>query len=98
MNLPFELEALVLYFEEEVPLPEDVLVARGHIARGFILPCHQVLAKLARQAPGEADQARRMFGQVALRDARLAIEAVQRSLRCDADQIAIALFIFGQYQ
>ena len=37
-------------------------------------------------------------GQVALADARLAVEAVQRCFRSDADQVAIAFFVFGQHE
>ena len=39
-----------------------------------------------------------MLGQIFLANARLAIEAVQRCLRGNADQVAVALFVFRQHQ
>ena len=39
-----------------------------------------------------------MFGQKLFADARLVIEAVHAGFRGDLDQVAIALFIFRQYQ
>lgn len=93
MDLLFEFQPLILNFEEEIPFPKDVLIARGHIARGLILARHQVFAKFACQAAGEADQPARMLGEIALRDARLAIEAVQRGFRGNAYQVAVAFLV-----
>ena len=39
-----------------------------------------------------------MFGEILLAHARLAIEAVQAGLAGHPDQVAIALFVFGQHQ
>jgi hypothetical protein len=64
----------------------------------LVLALVERLAQLAAQAAGEADQALRILGEIALADARLAIEAVQRGLRGDADQVAVALFVLGQHQ
>ena len=96
VDLLFELEALVLNFEEEVAAAEDVLVLRGSAARGLVVPFHQVLAELAGEAAGEADESCGVFGEIFLADARLAIEAVERGLRRDADEVAVALFVFGE--
>ena len=37
-----------------------------------------------------------MLGQVAFADAGLAVEAVERGLRGDADEVAVAFFILGE--
>src|SRR5258708_24417671 len=39
-----------------------------------------------------------MLSQKSLTDARLVVEAMQRSLRCDLDQIAITFLVFGENQ
>src|ERR1700733_3493505 len=39
-----------------------------------------------------------MLGQIFFADARFAIEAVQRGLGGDADEVAIAFFVFGEDQ
>ena len=39
-----------------------------------------------------------MFRQVALAHARLAIEPMQRCLRCNPHQVPVALFVLGQHQ
>jgi hypothetical protein len=48
--------------------------------------------------PEKADQPLRVFRQVPLAHARLAIEAVQRSLRGNPHQVAVALFVLRQHQ
>ena len=75
-----ELEALVLDFEEEVAAAEDVLILRGGALGGVVLPFHQVLADLAGEAAGEADESFGVFGEKFLADAGLAVEAVERGL------------------
>ena len=94
----FELQALVLNFEEEVAAAEDVLILAGGCARGLVVPFHQVSAELAGEAAGKSDQSRGMFGQIFLADARLAVEAVERGLRGNAHQVAVAFFVFGEHE
>jgi hypothetical protein len=77
---------------------ENVGERAGRRARGVVVPFHEALGDFAFQASGKADQPARMFGQKFLADARLVIKAVQRSLRRDLHQIAIAFFVFGEHQ
>ena len=74
------------------------LIGRGRVARRVVLLFHQALGDFALQAAGQADQSLGVLGQKLLADARLVIEAVQRSLRGDLDQVAVAFFVFGQHQ
>jgi hypothetical protein len=57
-----------------------------------------VFAEFAAQAAGEADEPLGMLGQIALAHAGLAIEAVERGLRGDADQVPVALLVCGEYE
>ena len=104
VDLAFGFEALVLDFEIEVAAAEDVLVLKRD-ALGFLIGRLRVVlvfliqekfAKLAGEAAGRADEALGVAGEEALGDARLAIEAVQRGLGGDANQVLIALFVFGE--
>ena len=60
------------------------------------LPCHEVLRDFAGEAAGEADEAFGVLGEEVLGDARLAVEAVERGLAGEADEVAVALFVFGE--
>ena len=90
-------QPLVLDLEIEVSFAEDVVVTGGSFARGIILPFCQPLGNLTLQARGKSDQALRMLGEKFLADARLVIEAVQRRLGNNLDQVAIALIVLGQH-
>ena len=70
----------------------------GGGAGSIIVVFGEVFAELAGEAAGKADEAFGMLGQKFFADARLAIEAVQRGLRGDADQVAIALVVFRDYE
>ena len=98
VNLLLVLQPLVLNFEKEIALAENILVLLRHAPRLLIPPGHQFLAQLPAQAAGKPDQPLRMFGEIALADARLAIEPVQRGLRGNPDQVPVALFVLGQHQ
>jgi hypothetical protein len=39
-----------------------------------------------------------VFGEEAFADSGLVVEAIERSFRTDFDEVAIALFVFGQHQ
>ena len=69
-------------------------------ALGFLVvwPAIRDFAKLAAQAAGEADEALGVFGEETLADARLAIKAVQGGLGGDADQVPVALLVFGEHE
>ncbi len=98
VNLLLELKALVLDFKEEVAAAEDVLVLACGAPRALVVVLHQVLRKLAGEAAGEADESRGVLGKVLLRDAGLAVEAVQRGFAGDADQVAVALLVFSKHE
>ena len=98
MDAVFLLQALVLNFEKEIVLAENVAVGRGRIPRRVVLLFHQALGDFAFQAAGEPDQSLGVFGQKFLADAGLVVEAVQRSFRGDLGQVAVAFFVFGQHQ
>jgi hypothetical protein len=74
VNLLLVFEALILNFEKEVALAEDVLVLDGRGAGFLVVASKQVFAEFAAEAAGEADEALRMFCEVALADAGLAVE------------------------
>src|SRR5277367_1180364 len=66
--------------------------------RFLVFPRDQLLAELTREAARKADQTGSMLGQILLADARLAVEAVQRSLRSDSYQIPVSLFVLCQHE
>ena len=67
------------------------------VARGLVVVAgDEVFAELAAEAAGEADEAFGVFGEVALADAGLAVEAVERGLGGDADEVAVAFFVLGE--
>ena len=66
VNLLFVFQALVLDFEIEVAFAEDVLVLNSRGAGFVVMAGDQVLAELAAQAAGEADEAPGVLGQVSL--------------------------------
>ncbi len=89
-------EAVVLDFEEVVALAEEVFVEAG-CALGFVvLPFHQVLIDFAGETAGEADETFGVLREECLRDARLAIEAVQGGFAGETDEVAVASFVFGE--
>ncbi len=98
MDFVFHLKSLVLNFEEEVFFAENVGECAGCGARGFVVVLHQALGHFALETAGKADQSTGMLGKKLLADARLVVEAVQRCLRGDFDEIAVTLFVFGQHQ
>ena len=96
LNLALGGQALVLNLEVEVALAEDVLVLEGGGPGLVVFAGGELFAELAGEAAGGADEAFGVLGEPGLADARLAIEAVERGLRGDADEVAVALFVFGE--
>ena len=96
LNSRFFRQSLVLDFEIEIPFAEDVAEGHGCFAGGVVLPFRESLGDLALQTGGQTDQPSRVLGQKLLTDARLVVETMQRRLRDDLDQVAIAFVIFGQ--
>ena len=98
MDAVLHLQALILNLEIKILFAENVCEGSGGRARGVVIVLHQALGDFALQAAGEADQPTRVLGEKLFADARLVIKAVQRGLRRDLDQIAVAFFIFGEHQ
>jgi len=96
VDLLFVFEALVLDFEVEVALAEDVLILLGYGFGFLVAASDEFFAEFSTEAAGEADEAGGVLGEVALADAGLAIEAVEGSFGGDADEVAIAFFVSGE--
>ena len=79
-------------------MPKISWILAGGALGVVVLPFHQVLVDLAGEAAGEADEACGVFGEKFLGDAGLAVEAVQRGLGGEADEIAVAFFVFGEHE
>ena len=91
-------QALILNLKIEIAAPKDVLILLRHTTRLLVVTGHELFADLATQATGKSDQPLRVLGQKLLADARLSVEAMQRGLRGNSDQILVALFVFSQHQ
>ena len=96
--LLFLLEALILNFEIEVARPKMSWYCAAAVRAFSYSTGDQVFAELAAEAAREADEALGMFGEVTLADARLAVEAVERCLGRDTDEVSVAFFILGEHQ
>ena len=90
-------QSLVLNLEIEIALAEDVVEGDGGFAGRVVLPFRQPLGDFALQTCRQTDQPLRVLGQKFLADARLVVEAVQRSLGDDLHQVAITLVVLGQH-
>ena len=98
MDFVFHGKALILNFEKEVFLAENIGIASGGGASGGVVPFHQAFRDFALQASGEPNQAPGVFRQKLFADARFVVKAVQRGFRSDFDEVAVAFFVFGQNQ
>ncbi len=98
MDPVFHWEPLVLNFQKEVFLAEDIAVGRTGLPGGRIVPFHQPLRDFPLQATGKPDQPLGMFGEKLLADARLVIEAVQRGFGRNFGEVPVTLFVLGKDQ
>ncbi len=89
---------MVLHLKEKVSLPEHLLELPGCTFRLVVLAGHQVLVDFASQTAGEAISPSVVPRKKIFRHARLAIEAVQRGLARQSNEIAIARFVFGEHE
>ena len=96
MDAVLHFQALILNLEIEILFAENVGEGSGGGASGVVIVLHEALGDFALQAAGEADEPAGMLGEKLLADARLVVEAVQRGLGGDLDQVAVALFVFGE--
>ncbi|MCG3774995.1 MAG: hypothetical protein JW395_1823 [Nitrospira sp.] len=94
---PFVLfEAVVLDFEEEVLLPEHLLIAIG-IAFGFVVfIVENALVQVAAEACGQADQAFGVPRQEIFVDPGLVVEAFQIGRRHQIHQVLVAFLVFTE--
>jgi len=96
VNLLLVFKALVLNLKIEIAFAEDVFVLLGDAFSFLVAAGDQFFAKLSAEAAGEADEAGGVLGEITLADAGLAIEAVERGLGRDANEVAIAFFVLGE--
>jgi hypothetical protein len=92
----FVFEALVLDFEIEIAFAEDVFVLLGYGFGFLVAACDQFFAEFSAEAAGEADKAGGVLSEIALADAGLAIEAVERRFRGNANEVAVTFFVLGE--
>ena len=89
-------ELVVLHFEEEVVLAEDVCVLVGEAAGVFVFIGDQGFVDVAAEAGGEGDDAFGVRGQQVLVDAGFVIEAVEVAGGDEVDQVAVAVLVFAE--
>ena len=89
-------EAVVLNFEEEVVLAEDVAVGVGDAAGVVVLIVEDGFVEVAAEAGGEADEAFGVCGEQVLIDAGLVIEAFEVGGGDEVDEVAVAFLVFAE--
>ena len=95
-HLSIRIQAVILQFQEEILLAEEVAVFVGQ-ALGFVVAIgQQGFVDIAAQACRERDQAFRMARQQVFIDARLVIETVQVTGGDQLDQVAVAGLVLAQ--
>ena len=95
-QLPVEIEPVVLDFEIEVVLPENVEVGVGEASPFLVAFVEQGFVQIASQASGGADQPLRFLSQQLFVDARFVVEAFEVTGRDEIDQITVACEVFAQ--
>ena len=94
----FDFYALVLHFEEEVALAEDVAQAVGGFAGLVVAVLKQRIRDLAAEAGRERHQAAAVLGEQFVVDARLVIEAFEEAGAYQLQQVAIAFRVLTEQQ
>jgi len=89
-------DPLVLHFEEEVALPENVAIGGRRVERFASLFGAQPGGDLPFQAAAQPDQAAGVLGEHRLVDARLVIEPVGVAGRDELDEVVKAFVAFGE--
>ena len=90
------LQAVILQFQEEILLAEQVGVFVGQAAGVFVTIGQQRFVDIAAQARRERDQAFGMARQQVLIDARLVVKTFQIAGGDQLDQVAITFLVFAQ--
>ena len=90
------IEAMVLQFEKEIVLAEQVCIFVSQPARIFVLIGQQRLVHIAAQAGRQRDQALGVAREQIFIDARLVIEAFEIACRDQLGEVAIAFLVFAE--
>ena len=91
-----DFHALVLHFEEEIALAENIAQAIGVHARLIVFLGKQRIGHFSPQARGKRDQALAVACEQLVIHARLVVEAVKVSRRDELDQVAVAFVVLAQ--
>ena len=89
-------DAVILQFQIEIALPEDILHGQRVLLRALIVPVHQPPGDLARQTRRQRDQPLRMLPQQVKVDAGLDVKALAERLRHHVRQIPVARLVLAQ--
>jgi hypothetical protein len=89
---------LILNLQKEIVFAEDIAIEHAAARAASYFSFHQSFRDFAFKAARQADQSFGVLRQKFLAHARLVIKAVQRGLRRDLHQVAIAFFVFRQHQ
>src|SRR5271157_614952 len=92
----FDLQALILNFQEEVPFPENVAELVGIIAGQVELFLDDAFRDRAAQAGGEGDETLAVFREEIVINARLVVEAFEESGGNELDQVVVALEVLAE--
>ncbi len=90
------LEVVILNFEEEVAAAEHGFELASGFLGEVVVALHDVLRDFSSETAGEADEAFGVFGEEVLADAGFFVEAVEGGLGGEADEVAVACFVFGE--
>ena len=91
-----DVQALVLNFQKEVSLPENVAQAVGGLAGLIRLFFHQTFSHGAAQTRRQRDQAVAVFRQQVVIDSGLVVKTLEVAGGDELDQIPVAFRIFAQ--
>ncbi len=89
---------MVLNLQEEIAAPKDVLILPCGRLCLVVLSLHNLLRNLTGEAARKTNQSPGILRQKILAHTRLAVEAMERSLGSQANQIAIAFFVLREHQ
>ena len=89
-------KSMVLELQEEVPLPEDLLIMKGRLLRLLVHAPDDVLLHLSCQTGGGSDQSLMIPGQKLVVHPWLIVKALQEGFGAKLHQVLIALVVFAQ--
>ena len=89
-------DPVILQFDEQVVLAEDLLQSSGLVECAFLVAVEQRLQHVPTEAPGGGDQSIGVLLEQLPVDPRLVVVALEERQARELDQIAIAGFVLGQ--